>query len=222
MYAARGSCATWSLEKIHLYRLHPLPPPTSTIRHHPLPPPTSTTRLTVSSSNFRIPVDNIPSTIPPSLCLYQWRWSTVTQSLLETPLYAATHSPAQQLVALYGIPKARIHTFTSYKKFKEDLQRCEDAFFSGAGKQYLAFGNVQQSSMRPIERGRSRSEPPAFRLLYDVAEEVLIIKLMPGPHHELAASGFVMMFNYKLVSLGIEMCSLMNLGATRFGAPGGR
>ena len=55
-----------------------------------------------------------------------------------TSLYAATHSPAQQLVALYGIPKGRIHTFTSYKKLKEDLQRCDDAFSSGTGKQYLA------------------------------------------------------------------------------------
>ena len=120
-----------------------------------------------------------------------------------TSLYAATHSPAQQLVALYGIPKGRIHTFTSYKKFKEDLQRCEDAFFSGAGKQYLAFGDVQQSSVRPIERGRSRPELPAFRFLYDAAEEVLIIKLMPGLAHESAAATFSWMFHDKLVSLGV-------------------
>ena len=139
-----------------------------------------------------------------------------------TSLCAATHSPAQQLVALYGIPKGRIHTFTSYKKFKEDLQRCEDAFFSGAGKQYLAFGNVQQSSMRPIERGRSRSELPAFRFLYDAAEEVLIIKLIPGPYHELAERNFVEMFKDKMASLGIDRASLDNFGATRYGAPGGR
>ena len=139
-----------------------------------------------------------------------------------TSLHAATHSPAQQLVALYGIPKGRIHTFTSYKKFKEDLQRCEDAFFSRAGMQYLAFGDVQQSSMRPIERGRSRSELPAFRFLYDAAEGMLIIKLIPGLHHELAERDFFMMLIDKLVSLGIGINSLMNLGATRFGAPGGR
>ena len=139
-----------------------------------------------------------------------------------TSHYAATHNAALPLAAMYEIPKRRIHTFTSYKKFKEDLQQCEDAFFSGAGKQYLAFGNVQQSSMRPIEHGRSRSELPAFRLLYDAVEEVLIIKLIPGPHHELAALDFVMMLNYKLVSLGIEMRSLKNLGTTRFRDPGGR
>ena len=139
-----------------------------------------------------------------------------------TSLYTATHSPVQQLAALYGIPKGRIHTFTSCKKFKEDLQRCEDAFFSGAGKQYLAFGDVQQSSMRPIERERSRSELPAFRFLYDAAEEMLIIKLMPGPHHELAAVHFIEMFKDKMASLGINRNSLMNFGATRFGTPGGR
>ena len=138
-----------------------------------------------------------------------------------TFLYAVTHSPAQQLVALYEVSKGRIHTFTSYKKFKEDLQRCENAFFSGAGKQYLAFDDVQQSSMRPIEHGRSRSELPAFRLLYDAVEEVLIIKLKSGPHHELAAERFSWMFHDKLVSLGVGN-TLRPFGATRFGAPGGR
>ena len=176
----------------------------------------------MSSSNSRIPVDNIPSTILPSLCLYQWRWSTATVAPGSTSLYAATHSPAQQLAALYGIPKDRIHTFTSYKKFKEDLQQCEDDFFSGAGKQYLAFGDVQQSSVRPIERGRSRSELPAFRLLYDTTEEVLIIKLMPGLHHNLAAEDFVEMFKDKVASLGINRNSLRNIGPTRCGAPGAR
>ena len=138
-----------------------------------------------------------------------------------TSLYAATHSPAQQLAALYGIPKGRIHTFTSYKKFKEDLQRCEDAFLSGAGKQYLAFGDVQESSMRPIERGRNRSELPAFRILYDAAEEVLITKLMPGVPHELAAEVFSRMFDRRLVSLGVGD-TLDPVGSARFGAPGGR
>ena len=138
-----------------------------------------------------------------------------------TSLYATTHSPAQQLAALYGIPKGRIHVFTSYKKFKEDLQRCEDAFFSGAGKQYLAFGDVQQSSMRQIERGCSRSELPAFRLLYDAAVEGLIIKLRPGVVHEAASVGFHNMFRDKLVSLGVVK-TLRPLGATQYGAPGGR
>ena len=144
-----------------------------------------------------------------------------TVATRNTPLYAATHSPAQQLMALYGIPKGRIHTFTWYKKFKEDLLQCEDAILSGAGKQYLAFGDVKQSSMRPIERGRSRSELPAFRLLYDVTEEVLIIKLMSGPHHELAALTFSRMFDRRLVSLEVGN-TLMPFGATRFRAPGGR
>ena len=138
-----------------------------------------------------------------------------------TSLYAATHSPAQQLAALYGIPKSRIHTFTSYKKFKEDLQRCKDAFFSGAGKQYLAFGDVQQSSMRPIERGRSRSELPAFRLLYDAAVEGLIIKLMPGQAHEVAAETFSRMLDHKLLILGISN-TLVPVGSTTYEAPGRR
>ena len=76
--------------------------------------------------------------------------------------------------------------------------------------------------MRPIERGRSRSELPAFRFLYDAAEEVLITKLKPGPHHELASTHFVEMFKDKMASLGINRNSLDNFGATRFGAPGGR
>ena len=138
-----------------------------------------------------------------------------------TSLHAATHSSSQQLAALYEIPKSRIHTFTSYKKFKEDLQRCEDAFFSGAGKQYLAFGDVQQSSMRPIEHGRSRSELPAFRLLYDAAAEGLIIKLMPGVVHEAAAATFSLMFHDRLVGLGVGN-TLRNVRSTRYEAPGGR
>ena len=75
--------------------------------------------------------------------------------------------------------------------------------------------------MRPIEHGRSRSELPAFRLLYGAAEEVLIIKLMPGTHYELAALTFSWMFKGKLVSLGVGN-TLMPFGATRFRAPSGR
>ena len=75
--------------------------------------------------------------------------------------------------------------------------------------------------MRPIERGRSRSELPAFRLLYDAAEEVLIIKLMPGAHHELANLMFARMFDHRLVSLGIAD-TLLPFGSTRYQAPSGR
>ena len=138
-----------------------------------------------------------------------------------TSLYAATHSPAQQLAALYVIPKGRIHTFTSYKKFKENLQRCGDPFLSGAGKQYLAFGDVQQSSMRSIEHGRSRSELPAFRLLYDAAAEGLIIKLMPGLAHEAVVLTFSRVFDRRLDNLGV-LSTLKPVGATRYEAPGGR
>ena len=76
--------------------------------------------------------------------------------------------------------------------------------------------------MRLIEHGRSRCELPAFRLLYDAAEEVLIIKLMPGLHHNLASAVFVRMFDRKLASLGINMDSVTNVGPTRYGAPGAR
>ena len=121
-----------------------------------------------------------------------------------TALYAATHSPAHQLAASYGITEGRIHRLTSYEKFKEDLQRCEDAFFSGAGEQYLAFGNVPESSMRRIEHGRYRSELPTFRPLYDAAVGELGIKLVPGLHHWLAGTVFSEMLRFKLFTHGIR------------------
>ena len=138
-----------------------------------------------------------------------------------TSLYAATHSPPPQLVAMYEIPQGCIYTFTSHKKFKEDLQRCADAFISGTGKQYIAFRDVQQSRLRLIEHRRSRSEIPAFRLLYDAAEEVLIIKLMPGAHHEVANWKFATMFILKLASLGVSD-TLEPFGSTRYEALTGR
>ena len=52
-------------------------------------------------------------------------------------LYAATHSPRTNLVAMYEIPRSRIYRFTTQEEFKEDLERCEDAFFSGDLEQYL-------------------------------------------------------------------------------------
>ena len=138
-----------------------------------------------------------------------------------TSLYAATHSPPPQLVAMYEIPQGCIYTFTSHKKFKEDLQRCADAFISGTGKQYIAFRDVQQSRLRLIEHRRSRSEIPAFRLLYDAAEEALIIKLMPGAHHEVANWKFATMFILKLASLGVSD-TLVPFGPTRYEALTGR
>ena len=138
-----------------------------------------------------------------------------------TSLCVAAHSPTQKLAALYGIPKGCIHTFTSYKKFKEDLQRCEDAFFSGTGKQYLAFSDVQQSNIQQIEYRRSRSELPAFRLLYDAAEEGLITKLKLGLAHEAAAAMFFRMFDRRLVSLRVDN-TLWPVRATRYKASGGR
>ena len=138
-----------------------------------------------------------------------------------TSLYAATHSPPPQLVAIYEISQGRIYTFTSHKKFKEDLQRCADAFISGTGKQYIAFRDVQQSRLRLIEHRRSRSEIPAFRLLYDAAEEVLIIKLMPGAHHEVANWKFATMFILKLAGLGVSD-TLEPFGSTRYEALTGR
>ena len=138
-----------------------------------------------------------------------------------TSLYAATHSPPPQLVAMYEIPQGRIYTFTSHKKFKEDLQRCADAFISGAGKQYIAFRDVQQYRLRLIEHRRKRAEIPAFRFLYDAAEEVLIIKLKLGAHHEVANSTFATMFIVKLFSLEV-VDTLVSLGSTRYEALTGR
>lgn len=72
--------------------------------------------------------------------------------------------------------------------------------------------------MRPIEQGRSRSELPAIRVLYNAAEEVHIIKLMPRHQHEMAAMDFVMMFQENMACLGIDRASLRNIRAARFGA----
>ena len=138
-----------------------------------------------------------------------------------TSLYDATHSPPPQLVAMYEIPQGRIYTFTSHKKFKEDLQRCADGFISGAGKQYIAFRDVQQSRLRLIEHRRSCSEIPAFRLLYDAAEEVLIIKLIPGAHYKVAVVKFTEDFAVKRHILGVRD-ALKPFGSTRYEALTGR
>ena len=121
----------------------------------------------------------------------------------DTSLYTATHSPPPQLVATYQIPPDRIYTFTSHRKFKEDLQQCADAFTLGSGKQYIACQEVKQSYLRLIERRRCRSELPAFTFLYDAAEEVLIIKLKPGLPHELANKMFGIMFLRELFGLEV-------------------
>ena len=52
-----------------------------------------------------------------------------------TPVDTATpRSPTQQLVTAYGIPKDHARMFTSYKKFKKDLQWSTDVFLSGSGE----------------------------------------------------------------------------------------
>ena len=139
-----------------------------------------------------------------------------------TAHYAATHSPAHKLTASYGIPENRIHTFTSYEKFKEDLQRCADAFSSGAGKQYIAFSDVPESRMQRIEHGRCRSELPPITPFYDAAVGELCVKLVSGFHHQMAKSGFSDMVDFKLSTHGIPRFALYKLGSTTYIGQSGR
>ena len=134
-------------------------------------------------------------------------------------LHAATHIPLTNLVVMYGIPRSRIYRFTTQEEFKEDLERCEDAFISGDGEQYIAFREVQQSDLRLIAHGSTRSELPEFRFLYDPAEEVTIVKLKDGQYHEVAGGGFGGLFLHKLALLE---ATLDHFGSTPYVAPNGR
>ena len=145
----------------------------------------------------------------------------VHQATLSPAQQAENHSPTQPLAALYKVPKSCIHTFTTYKKFKEDIARCEDALLSGAGKQYVAFGNVPESRLLPIDHRRECSQLPHFGLLYDAEQQMAIIKLKPGRAHNAAEAAFHEIFTIKKHILGVNY-TLHPLGATRYRALSGR
>ena len=135
----------------------------------------------------------------------------------------STRTSEPDLLATYEIPGSRTHKFNPYGRFKVHLGRAAADFLSGIGSaQYHAFSGVPLSSLRSIDRGRRRSELPGMKVFYDPNTQILVTKLMAGPHHELASSLFADMFRDKVASGGLPRSSFYDLGTTRYEPPGGR
>ena len=135
----------------------------------------------------------------------------------------ATRALEPDLLTAYGLPNSCVHKFNTYGRFKVLVKQAAVDLLSGTrSDQYLAFSGAPPGSLRSIDRGRRRSELPGMRILYDHDAEILITKLMAGPHHELASSLFVRMFLSKVVSAGLPLDSFYDFGTTRFEVPGGR
>ena len=127
------------------------------------------------------------------------------------------------LITAYEIPGDPVHRHNSYGRFNALLGEAAADLLSGTGSaQYQVFGGVPSKSLRSVDHGRRSSELPGMRILYDSGAELLIVKFMVGVSFELASSPFVEMFKDKVVFGELPHDSFRDIGAARFGVPGGR
>jgi hypothetical protein len=120
---------------------------------------------------------------------------------------------AQELLATYEIPAGRVYKFTSYKDLKGYLTERADAFLTGkTSTQYVAISDVPADNIPIIDRGRSCSDLPGMRILYDHDAEMLIIRLVPGLEHEMASTLFSDMVRDTVASTGTPRGLLLDIG----------
>jgi len=97
--------------------------------------------------------------------------------------------------------------FTNMAYFKESVTECYDDFVVGSSvhHQDMAFTNVTRSRFNKIDAlCEARTSLPRMLILYDVIEEVLIVKIMPGILHNIAACLFHDMLLEKFIQLGVK------------------
>ena len=100
-----------------------------------------------------------------------------------------------------------------WKKFKKYLRERAVRFLQFPKLQYVEVQNVLTSDMEHIDYLRRRGDLPQMRVLYDEEKEVMIVKLMPGLAHGVAAMKFHDLFRAMVPS----SAGVVAIRSTKFG-----
>ena len=114
--------------------------------------------------------------------------------------------------------------FKDMASFKKHVMDCYNGFVARSSDhhQYMAFTNVSRKWFSKIDAlCEGRTSLPSMVVLYDATEEVLIVKIMLGAHHNSARIQFHDMLQGKFVQLAVGQ-RILSAGSTQFGDPAGR
>jgi hypothetical protein len=100
-----------------------------------------------------------------------------------------------------------------WAKFKRSLGERAVRFLHHPELQYIAVKNVSTSDIEYIDQLRSCGDLPQMRILYDEEKKLMIVKLMPGLPHEVAANLFSELFREMVPS----STGIVAVGSTKFG-----
>ena len=120
-----------------------------------------------------------------------------------------------------SIPFHRCITYTSSKALADVMEGIEETRPEG---EYVIFADVDSSDLHSIDIALGqRALRKHARFTYEDGLRALIIRLMPGPGHELTSRGFSYEIMKHVDALpGQAPRSLINMGATTFHVPGQR
>ena len=95
------------------------------------------------------------------------------------------------------------------QSFMTAIESQADQLSSGNGGQYAVFSHVTQDDFANIE-SFNNTHCKSLRFLYYEKEEILIVKIIAGPAHEVTCAEFQMMMAFKLEEMGLrkELCDM--------------
>ena len=95
------------------------------------------------------------------------------------------------------------------QSFMTAIKAQADQLSSGNCGQYAVFSQVTQHQFADLERFRD-THCKSLRFLYYSKEETLIVKIMPGPAHEVACAEFQFLLKTKVAAMGLgnELCDM--------------
>ncbi|PUU82671.1 hypothetical protein B9Z19DRAFT_1017037 [Tuber borchii] len=113
-----------------------------------------------------------------------------------------------------GLPGVEAQHYRGTQSFMTAINSQTDQLRSGNAGQYAVFSKVTQHQFEKLERFRD-THCKSLRFLYYENEETLIVKIMPGPAHEVACTQFELELVLKLVKMGLHY-ELINMRSTTY------
>ncbi|RPA91462.1 hypothetical protein L873DRAFT_1794861 [Choiromyces venosus 120613-1] len=116
----------------------------------------------------------------------------------------------------HGLEGVGYQKYRDTRSFTSAIESQADELFSGNlnSGQYAVFSLVTQTKLATIDRIRN-SRLKGLRFLYLQDEETLIVKITPGPVHEVASQEFAYLIKKKAARMGLES-ALGLMGATTY------
>ncbi|KAG0638004.1 hypothetical protein HOY80DRAFT_1002110 [Tuber brumale] len=84
-----------------------------------------------------------------------------------------------------------------------------------SGVKYVVFSPVSEEQLTKVDKLRD-DRYKRLRLMYLEEQQTLIVKIMPGPIHEVATSRFAKMFDKKATLMGLDDDDLDDMRGTRY------